>query len=217
MTDTESAPIKLKTPEEWEQICHLVVREPSGWRHPEKKWSEPISREEFEERAKKSMSVQLHSPSNYRKPAFPIIHSVSSTVGETSTHELLVKTDDVQIRHFETGATRNPSTHKINPAKAMSSLVMERYCRYMASRRVQPGGEIRSDDNWKKGIDLDSYMESGQRHNLHWLEIHDGFECTDEDSGEKVDLETACCALLFNVSGYLHEILKAKSVPLNRQ
>ena len=114
------------------------------------------------------------------------------------------------IRQFETGATRNCSDHKINPAKCLSPLVIQRYAEYMAAQRLQKDGSRRADDNWQKGFPLDSFMESGQRHNLHWWTIHHGNACTSEDDGHAVDIEEACCALLFNVMGYLHQTLKAK-------
>ena len=84
--------------------------------------------------------------------------------------------------------------------------------------------------NWQKGIPLNAYMKSGWRHFMDWWECHRGpqywpdyrdcdHECEDcnfidcdcadcfaIDSG----LEDALCALLFNVMGYLHEILKEK-------
>jgi hypothetical protein len=113
---------------------------------------------------------------------------------------------------FSSGAYRNSSDGKIDPSRALSPLVLARYCEYMRDRRKQTDGTTRLDDNWKKGIALDSFMESGQRHNLHWVTVHDGFPCFDEDTKQPVDIEEACCALMFNVMGYLHEALKAKVV-----
>jgi hypothetical protein len=116
------------------------------------------------------------------------------------------------IRTFSTGATRNLSTTKINPAKCLSPLVIHRYAEYMRDMRKQKDGTLRSDDNWQKGISLESFMESGQRHNLHWWMIDAGYGYVSEDDGHQIDVEEACCALMFNCMGYLHETLKAKRV-----
>ena len=116
------------------------------------------------------------------------------------------------VRQFSTGATRNQSTNKTNPAKAISPLVLQRYAEYMAAQRIQKDGTRRADDNWQKGMPLDSFMESGMRHFLHWWTLHQGNDCTSEDDGHSVDVEEACCALMFNVMGFLHETIKARNV-----
>ena len=115
-----------------------------------------------------------------------------------------------EMRQFPTGATRNLSTTKVNPAKCLSPLVIQRYAEYMRDMRRQSDGTLRTDDNWKKGMTLESFMESGQRHNLHWWMIDSGVPYESEDDGHLIDVEEACCALMFNVMGYLHETIKAR-------
>ena len=115
-----------------------------------------------------------------------------------------------EMRQFPTGATRNLSTAKVNPAKCLSPLVIQRYAEYMRDMRRQSDGTLRADDNWKKGMTLESFMESGQRHNLHWWMIDSGVPYESEDDGHLIDVEESCCALLFNVMGYLHETIKAR-------
>lgn len=79
--------------------------------------------------------------------------------------------------------------------------VLRSFGSYMHKNRLQKDGSIRSSDNWKKGIPFDAYMKSGYRHFVDWWEAHQ----------KQSDPEEALCALLFNVQGYLHELLKAKS------
>lgn len=116
-----------------------------------------------------------------------------------------------EMRQFSTGATRNLSTTKVNPAKCLSPLVIQRYSEYMRDMRRQSDGTLRADDNWKKGMTLESFMESGQRHNLHWWMIDSGVPYVSEDDGHSIDIEEACCALMFNVMGYLHETIKTRT------
>lgn len=105
------------------------------------------------------------------------------------------------IREFSTGANRNDDTNKIMFAGHLSPIVLERYCEYMHKHKFLEDGTVRSSDNWKKGIPKDAYMQSMMRHFMDvWLN-HDGFKAREE-------IEEALCALLFNVSGYLHEEIK---------
>jgi hypothetical protein len=63
---------------------------------------------------------------------------------------------------------------------------------------------MRDSANWTRGIPLDAYMKSGWRHFMDVWQEHRGIETKD-------GLEAALCALIFNASGYLHEVLKAKA------
>lgn len=107
------------------------------------------------------------------------------------------------IRKFETGATRDVDTSKHDPEGFLSPLVIDRYNEFMHTNRRQRDGNLRDSDNWQKGIPLAAYMKSMWRHFLDvWLH-HRGL-----GAKAKEPLEVALCALLFNVSGYLHETLK---------
>ena len=148
-----------------------------------------------------------------REQAYCHEHGIPVFVDRKNLYEWAKRWEEKQpIRTFETGATRNLSTTKINPAKALSPLVIQRYSEYMRDMRKQKDGTLRADDNWQKGISLESFVESGQRHSLHWWMIDAGHKYLSEDDGHEIDVEEACCALMFNVMGYLHESLKAKRV-----
>lgn len=113
------------------------------------------------------------------------------------------------LREFDTGATRSLDDLRIDPEGFLSPIVLNRFAEYMNKHRRQADGSVRDSDNWQKGIPLDAYMKGTWRHFLHlWLR-HRGFVVTDPKAG--VDIEEDLCALLFNVQGYLFEVLKEKA------
>lgn len=107
------------------------------------------------------------------------------------------------IRVFESGANRNPDTDKLDYEGFLSPLVLQRYAEYMHKNRRLANGDLRDSDNWQKGIPQDSLMKSGFRHFVDWWQNHRGVPARE-------DVEEACCGLLFNVMGYLHNYLKEK-------
>lgn len=109
------------------------------------------------------------------------------------------------LRRFDTGATRAQDTWRDDPEGFFSPLVVDRYNAYMTKHRVQADGTIRASDNWQRGMPREAYMKGGWRHFLHWWLRHRGWPVRDPFAGE--DIEEDLCALLFNVQGYLHEIL----------
>jgi len=117
--------------------------------------------------------------------------------------ELEDRVQNSQVRMFSTGATRDQDATKPDLEGYLSPLVLERFAEYMTVNRVQPDGRIRDSDNWQKGMPLSVYMKSGWRHFLGWWKYH-RFWHTD------TLIENALCGLLFNVMGYLHELLKGR-------
>jgi hypothetical protein len=105
------------------------------------------------------------------------------------------------VRTFETGATRDTDTGKLDYEGFLSPLVLKRYAEFMHQNRMQTDGQLRASDNWQKGIPQEAYMKSGFRHFMAWWTNHRELPADET-------LEDALCALLFNVSGYLHEHLK---------
>jgi hypothetical protein len=108
------------------------------------------------------------------------------------------------MRTFETGAIRDGDDSKFDYEGFVSPLVLERFAAYMHKHRQTPAG-LRDSDNWQKGIPPVAYMKSAFRHFFDWWKEHRGLPTKD-------GIEEAICALIFNAQGYLHELLKAKSV-----
>ena len=105
------------------------------------------------------------------------------------------------MRKFDSGATRNTDTNKLDFEGFLSPLVLERFAEYMHENRLQADGELRDSDNLQKGIPKDEYMKSMWRHFFDVWKHKRGLEV-------KEDKQTALCALLFNIMGLLHEELK---------
>lgn len=106
------------------------------------------------------------------------------------------------IREFATGATRDQNANKFDYSGFTCPLVLERFAAYMHDHRKQSDGSLRAADNWKKGIPLSAYAESEWRHHLDFQKAHQGLPAP--------DIEDSICALIFNLQGYLHELLKTK-------
>lgn len=112
------------------------------------------------------------------------------------------------IRKFDTGATRDTVQGKLDYVKALSPIVLQRYVQYLDAHRLQPDGNMRDFDNWKKGIPIDAYLGGLGRHFMAvWL-LAQGFPA--EDNHGPVMLEDSLAAIIFNASGWLYELLKIK-------
>lgn len=116
------------------------------------------------------------------------------------------------VRQFGTGATRDLDANKLDFEGFLSPLVLERYAEHMHKARRMPDGSMRESDNWQLGIPVVAYMKSLFRHFFSVWKLHRGLPVTEVVRGETIvkDLETELCAVLFNASGMLHEVLKAK-------
>ena len=104
------------------------------------------------------------------------------------------------VRTFDSGATRDTDEGKPDYEGYLSPRVIERFGEYMLSHSEQSDGTRRPSDNWQKGIPLDAYMKSAWRHFHEWWTLH--------REGYPLLADEALCALLFNVQGYLFEVLK---------
>ncbi len=113
---------------------------------------------------------------------------------------------EITMRKFDTGATRNTDTDKLDYEGFFSPLVLKRCAEYLNKHRLQADGEMRDSDNWQKGIPFTVYMKSKWRHFMDTWTAHrcilGGGVCTHGH------LEDSLCAEIFNTSGYLHELLK---------
>jgi hypothetical protein len=113
------------------------------------------------------------------------------------------------MRKFNTGATRDTDIGKYDYEGFYSPLVIKRFGQYMDKHRKQADGKLRDSDNWQRGIPKDAYIKSAWRHFLDWWMEHRGYK-------SREGIEDALCALLFNVQGYLFEILKEKELKNER-
>ncbi len=107
------------------------------------------------------------------------------------------------VRQFESGATRDADEGKLDYEGFYHPYIMERYAEYMNKHRKQSDGNLRDSDNWQKGIPKNAYMKSGFRHFFDVWKEHRGIKT-------ETGLEESLCALLFNLQGYLFEIMKEK-------
>ena len=113
-----------------------------------------------------------------------------------------------EMRKFNTGATRDTTEGKLSYVKALSPIVLRRYVQYLGAHRKQADGSMRDFDNWKQGIPIDAYLDGLGRHFLAiWL-LKQGFSA--EDNHGPVNIEDTLCAIIFNASGWLHELIKDK-------
>ena len=118
-----------------------------------------------------------------------------------------------EIRKFETGATRDTDTGKLDYEGFYSPLVMERFAQYMNKHRVQSDGSLRDSDNWQKGFGenhCNVCFKSLYRHFIDAWFIHRGYKRFDKQRNEEITIDEALCAILFNTMAYLFKILEGK-------
>lgn len=125
--------------------------------------------------------------------------------------DLVEQVDQPLLRQFESGATRNLDNNKLDYEGFLSPLVIEAFAKYMHSHRLQADGTMRGSSNWKMGIPDEAYMKSMWRHFFDVWKLYSGGEALSPEDGHKIDKVEALCALMFNVQGYLHELLKEQS------
>lgn len=109
-----------------------------------------------------------------------------------------------KTRLFDTGATRDTDDNKLDYEGFISPVVLEAYAKYMHECRLKnipPGQELRSSDNWQKGIPKEQYIKSLIRHVFEaWKQWRTG--------KTRPIPRHVLCAIMFNVMGYLFEDIK---------
>lgn len=124
-------------------------------------------------------------------------------VNDTPAGESTASIPREEMRVFATGAMRDGEAGKLDFDGFLSPQALLRFAQYMDKHRHTPAG-LRDSDNWQRGIPLDAYRKSMWRHFFDfWMRARAGQEFGPE-------IEEDLCALLFNASGYLHEILKRR-------
>jgi hypothetical protein len=111
------------------------------------------------------------------------------------------------MRTFETGATRNDDANKLDYEGFEHPEVKRCFAEYMHEHRVQADGTLRASDNWQKGIDKSTYMKSLCRHVEDLHALHRGCKRLAPEDGHVLTVQELCCAIRFNVNGYLFEDL----------
>ena len=120
-----------------------------------------------------------------------------------------IKIDEKKVREFGSGATRDSEYGKLDYEGFISPIALERYAEYLNMHRVQSNGQLRSSDNWQKGMPLTVYMKSMWRHFMDVWKLHRGYgPIYDRKTGSIITRDEALCAVIFNAFGQLHEILK---------
>ena len=105
------------------------------------------------------------------------------------------------MRTFNTGATRNAEEGKLDYEAFLSPAVIKRYATYLNKHRQLEDGTLRAGDNWQAGIPKDVYMKSMFRHFMDVWSQH-------RDLPGDEELQDSLCAVIFNASGYLFELLR---------
>jgi len=116
------------------------------------------------------------------------------------------------IRTFDTGATRDAESGKLDFEGFLSPFALERYAEYMNAHRVQLDGKLRDSDNWQRGMPFDVFLKSLWRHFFSVWKIHRGGRVYDPRDNHVVTIDEALCGVLFNAMGYLHEMCKPSDV-----
>lgn len=114
-------------------------------------------------------------------------------------------------RQFKSGANRDSDEGKLDYEAYFSPLVLQARAEYMKSKQRLADGTLRAGDNWQKGFGSDglgrenrtTLFKSAWRHFMDiWL-WHRGHSI-------KETIVEALCALLFNIEGFLHDVLITK-------
>ena len=109
----------------------------------------------------------------------------------------VVDEEQKTMRQFETGATRDTNTDKLDYKGFLSMIAINQFAEYMHKNRLQADGSMRGSDNWKLGIPISVYEESLTRHIMEWLTA---LEYGDRDKAFEI-----APAIFFNLQGYMHE------------
>ena len=100
------------------------------------------------------------------------------------------------MREFESGATRNSDSNKLDYEGFLNPLVLQRYAQYMHKHTILEDGTRRESDNWQKGIPSEQCLKSLYRHLIELHLAHRGCEA-------KESIEDSLCAIIFNAMAYL--------------
>lgn len=125
----------------------------------------------------------------------------------------------MEMRQFQTGATRSSDEGKNDYEGFISPIVLEEFGDYMTRHRIQADGNKRESDNWQKGMPITTYRKSLVRHVIDLWGLTRGhisarLRAEYPERQDDIDFlirETAC-ACLFNLQGFIFEYLRERKV-----
>jgi hypothetical protein len=116
--------------------------------------------------------------------------------------------EPAKMQTFASGATRSSDVGKNDYEGFLNPLVLKTFGDYMTQHRRQLDGQLRASDNWQSGLPQEGYIKSMMRHYMDLWLLQRGYSSTSPDDGHLITKKEACCALMFNVMGFLLEELK---------
>jgi len=97
------------------------------------------------------------------------------------------------MRHFDTGAQRDDGDSKPDLVETTSYTALRRFAVYMTAKAKKYGA-----GNWRKGIPIESYEKSLQRHlSAYFINKY--------ENGSLEPEEDHLSAAMFNLMGIIHE------------
>jgi len=146
---------------------------------------------------------------------FGPIPEVKDAVKEVAIKAGVIPNDGtVEMRKFESGATRNSDEGKLDYEAFLSPAVLEEFAKYMHAHRKQADGTMRDGDNWQNLFGEHHYkvcMKSFMRHCMDLWFLHRGYRRYCPEDGHELSKKEMCCAIMFNVMAYLFKLLKEES------
>lgn len=93
-------------------------------------------------------------------------------------------------RTFKTGANRNSSDGKFAYKDFINPLNEYEFAKYMHGKRLLKDGTYRDGDNWQRGIDKDSLLDSLTRHVKELELLHMGYILIqyEDENGEHTEV-----------------------------
>lgn len=115
------------------------------------------------------------------------------------------------MRSFDTGATRDGESNKLDFEGALSPNVLWAFVSYMDKHRHLPNGSLRDSDNWQLGFPDDVLMKSLLRHTIDLWMLHRGSTPVRPEDGKACTVEDALGAIMFNAQALWHKRLLGTS------
>jgi len=111
------------------------------------------------------------------------------------------------MREFDSGATRDDDTGKLDYEGYLSPDVLFQFALYMEEHGHTPNGP-RASDNWKKGIPKDELLKSLLRHVMDIWMLHRDVNFVRPESGDKPTEWEAFAGALFNLQALWHSYIQ---------